>query len=159
MEMITASELARRIGVKPSYIAKLKKQGKLIFTENNLIDSDAAQKFLKENKERVTTNDNPEDEESLTFHKTQTEKWKAKNEQLEYEVKLKKYVLIQDVENDAFEIAKIFKEQILTLPDRTCNIFAAESDPMVIRNQMIKEIKKLLDELSDKLENYKEKLE
>lgn len=157
--MITASELARRIGVKPSYIAKLKKQGKLIFTENNLIDSDAAQKFLKENKERVTTNDNPEDEESLTFHKTQTEKWKAKNEQLEYEVKLKKYVLIQDVENDAFEIAKIFKEQILTLPDRTCNIFAAESDPMVIRNQMIKEIKKLLDELSDKLENYKEKLE
>ena len=157
--MITASELARRLGVKPSYIGKLKKQGKLIFNEKNLIDADYAQKFLKENKERVTTNDNPEDEDSLTFHKTQTEKWKAKNEQLEYEIKLKKYVLIQDVENDAFEIAKIFKEQMLTLPDRTCNVFAAESDPMAIRNQMIKEIKKLLDELSDKLENYKESLE
>ena len=156
-DRVNKSELAKRLNVKPPYISKLVKQKKLIFGNDGLIDFDEAVRQMNKNTERitsvinneqVTTEDNQED---YKYWKTESEKWKAKQEQLEYEEKLKNLIPKSKVEEDGYMIGNLVKEQFLSLPESLCNIFAAESDPMVIREQWLKETKRILSELADKL--------
>lgn len=156
-ERITKSELAKRLNVKPPYISKLVKQKKLIFGIDGLIDYEEALKQLNKNTERISSVVNNEqvqnDElvEDYKYWKTESEKWKAKQEQLEFEEKQKNLIPRSKVEEDGFLIGNLVKEQFLSLPESLCNIFAAESDPMVIREQWLKETKRILTELADKL--------
>ncbi len=155
-ERINKAELARRLQVKPPYISKLIKQNKLTFDNDGLIDYDQALQQMKNNSERMTSKVEGDQEEAeqdtYKYWKTESEKWKAKQEELEYQEKLKNLIPAEKVEQDAYLIGNLVKEQFLTMPESLCNIFAAETDPMIIRDMWIKETKRILTELADKLE-------
>ncbi len=155
-ERINKTELAKRLNVSAPYISKLVRLKKLKFGDDGLIDFDDAVKQIRNSSERVTNSINTDGDEpqpeDYKYWKTESEKWKAKQEELDYQEKLKNLIPREKVEQDAFLIANLVKEQFLSLPESLCNIFAAESDPMLIREQWIKETKRILTELADKLE-------
>jgi hypothetical protein len=156
-DRINKAELARRLDVSPPYISKLIRLKKLKFDDDGLIDYDEAVKQIKNSSERITNSidtdgDEPQ-QEDYKYWKTESEKWKSKKEELDYQEKLKNLIPREKVEQDAFLIANLVKEQFLSMPESLCNIFAAESDPMVIREMWIKETKRVLTELADKLED------
>lgn len=165
IERITQAEFARRIGKSPQYVSDLVKSKKLTLGKDKKLDYKKAINQLDKSIERITSvaNELPEDEEDLDripqeelkdykHWKTVEAEFKAKEKELQYEEKKKLLVPKYEVESDAFAIGKLLQEQLLTIPERFCNIFAAESDPMVIRNEWIKETKRVLSELADKLE-------
>jgi hypothetical protein len=156
-EKINKSELARRLEVKPPYISKLVKSGKLTFDDDGLIDYKEALRQLNASTQRVNNKtqnsnfSNPTTEENLNHWKTETEKWKSLNEKLDYEENVKNLIPKEEVQREAYSIGKILSEQLLSIPERFSDIFAAETDAMVIREMWLKETKRLLNELSDKL--------
>lgn len=160
-DKINKTELAKRLNVKPPYISKLVKSGKLTFDEKGLIDYNEALKQLNANTQRVNNKSqqnsfSDDKEENLGYWKTETEKWRALNEKLDYEENLKLLIPKEQVDKDAYEIGKLVTEQLLSVPERYCNIFAAETDAMVIREIWLKETKRILNELADKLQTHQE---
>lgn len=161
-ERINKAELARRLNISPPRISKLVKEKKIIFDDDGLIDSEKGINQYKNNSVRLTQKEltkvntlvNTLDEENFDYkhYKTISEKWKSKQEEVNYQVKIKELVPIYEVKKDAFKIAKELKEQLLSMPDTLCNIFAAEPDALKIRNKWIEEINKTLNEVILKLE-------
>jgi transcriptional regulator with XRE-family HTH domain len=162
-ERINKSELAKRLGKTAPYISKLVKQKKLNFDKDGLIDYEKALNQLNQTAERITSSrlsaeseeEAGENQSDLITYKTELEKWKAKREQLKYEEEQKMLIPVEAVREDGYSAGNLLKEQFLSMPERLCNIFAAESDAMVIREQWIKETKRILNEVADKLQELK----
>lgn len=140
---LTRAELSRELKVSRSAITQAVKIGKLKLDADFKITLSEAKKQLKDN----SVSDDSEDG-SLIKYKTEVEKWKAKQAELDYRKDLGELISKTEVEEQAFLIGKSVKEEFLSVIERLYNQLAAETDPLVVRGIMSKEFKVVLDSVS-----------
>ena len=95
--------------------------------------------------EHSAANTNPN---TLIHWKVITEKFKAKKTEIEFKEKAGELVSASDVQDEAFNTAKIIRDNLLSIPDRVAHELAAEDNPNKIRNKLTDEIALALEELS-----------
>lgn len=130
-----------------------KKDGK--FTEKKFTEKFTNdEKFTKEE----IVNNIKENEDIFKFSYSDA---RTRNEQIDVlinTIKLEKekgkLVTIESVSKNSFEIAKKLKEGLLNIPDRLCDMLASEGDPLKVHNALTKEIKEVLEEISQELKKY-----
>tara|TARA_R110002012_G_scaffold63674_1_gene167484 strand:+ start:93 stop:581 length:489 start_codon:yes stop_codon:yes gene_type:complete len=153
-ELITQSELARRLGVTRQYIYKLVKQGK-IAKEGKLVDFDKASKAIKmiADPARSSAIDSKpaqldeESDQSFAEAKTMKEIYGAKLAKLKYEEEAGMLILKSDVKSKAHEVGKNIKEVLLSLPARVMDELSVESDPRKVNSILEKEVRDSLSSL------------
>lgn len=74
--------------------------------------------------------------------------YKAALLKLEYEEKSGKLVQVEDVEKDAFDMARIVRDAILNIPDRISAELASEKDPHIVSQKLTEELTSALEDLS-----------
>jgi phage terminase Nu1 subunit (DNA packaging protein) len=153
-ELITQSELARRLGVTRQYIYKLVKQGKIV-KEGKLVDFDKASKAIKmiADPARSSAIDSKpaqldeESDQSFAEAKTMKEIYGAKLAKLKYEEEAGMLILKSDVKGKAHEVGKNIKEVLLSLPARVMDELSVESDPRKVNSILEKEVRDSLSSL------------
>lgn len=163
-ELISQSELARRLGVSRQYIYKLVKQGKLQRVDGK-IDFVAATETLKHLADPARprkTKDLPDDpapaapsdaSRAPTFAeaKTMKEVFNAKLARLRFEEESGKLIEKADIEDKARDIAVIVKESLLMIPNKLMEQLAVESDPREIHVMLDREIREILAEMANQI--------
>jgi hypothetical protein len=107
--------------------------------------------------------DNPDlDDEDLTdstefFGKTlnevkiQKEFWLGKKAEIEYKKQMKEVVSIDEVNKNAFEIARSMRDSLTGMSARLTAMVASENDPHVIRTMIDEEVNRTLTSLSEEI--------
>ena len=92
---------------------------------------------------------NGDPEKLATFHQAQTERerYRAKLARLDYERKVGRLVEVEQVEKQAFRVARLVRDGLLNLPDRLAGVLAAEGDQGKVHAMLSKEIRTALEEL------------
>lgn len=151
---INKTECAELLGITKQRITQLVKSGKLVFGKDGKISAEDAKAQYNKTKERVTPNtviDTPEDE-SLTYFKTQTEKFRSKIEEINFRIKSGELLEKEDVKQDAYAIGLKLKNSLLSIPERISSNLAVESNPAKIREVLINEINYVLGQIADDLQ-------
>lgn len=161
-DLISQSELARRLGVSRQYIYKLVKDGKLQRVDGK-IDFVAASETLKHLADPARprkTKGLPdalaapsEASRAPTFAeaKTMKEVFNAKLARLKFEEESGKMIEKADIEDKARDIAVIVKESLLMLPNKLMEQLAVESDPREIHVMLDREIREILAEMANQI--------
>lgn len=173
--LVNKTELAKHIGVSPQYITKMSKKWGLTFI-NGKVDLDEAVKVINDSKDpsRPSQKKDKDDDQaelvittddidffsmdiqdlkknvvSLSFNDTRTAREKANLilAKIDLDTKMKDLVERAVIEKQAYEMAKIFKDSLLVIPDRIADQLASEQDSSVIVNILEKELKNCLNEL------------
>ncbi len=165
MGKMNLTQFAKRINKDPSYINRLKKQGRFKgalskdpVTGKDLIDFEKGLKLF--NGESISHEKNRLNKETclseeIEYNEAKRLKiiYEALQERIKYEKEIGKLVLAEDVKMSAFRTAIIVRDKILSLPAKIAPILAAETSIFEIKNILTKELKFILDELaSGKLE-------
>jgi phage terminase Nu1 subunit (DNA packaging protein) len=78
------------------------------------------------------------------------EKFKAENERLKFEEQLGKLVDAEDVRRESFQIARITRDAMLSIPDRISAQLCGITDPVAMHATLTKELNGALDQLVKK---------
>jgi hypothetical protein len=136
------------VGVRHVY--KLLKAGLISVNENNKIDYAVAKKAMEDAADpRRQRKANIDVEESrISYAELQRINIELKNKILDLEIREKEGELVKydDIKNKVFSYARIFRDTMLTLPDRLSPILAAEQDRNKIHNILSTEIRNALEE-------------
>jgi phage terminase Nu1 subunit (DNA packaging protein) len=150
---INKSQCATLLGITKQRISQLVKEGKLIFGSDGKISPDEAKAQFNKTKERTTSNSfDAHEEESLTFYKTRTEKFRSMLEEIEYKKANGELLDVNDVKQNAFKIGKKLHDSLLSIPERISPNLAVETNPAEIRKILIKEIRETLAQIADDLQ-------
>ena len=159
MPLISQAEFARQQGVSKPYITKLIKKG-VIKLRNKKVDTEQAVAAIKANAEPSTalrTESPPEvisppanagGPVDFVTARTMREAFKAKLAKLEYEEKSGTLTSVSQVKDDAFKAGRIIRDELLAMPDRLCDVLAAEEDPRTIREVLFAELENVLTRIS-----------
>jgi hypothetical protein len=139
---------AAHLGVGKPYVSNLKKAGRLVFTDDGLVDVVQSMQRIKR-----TTNAPERSAEALQppgFTAQRERGEKLRNELLEMEVAEKRGELVKasDVRAVVLGAATTLRGQLESLPDQIAPQLAAASDEGQVRSLMASEIERLLTELS-----------
>ena len=151
MALMTAREFARHRKVDPSQVTRWKKKGffrdalvKQKGKRRVLINSEKADDLLEKNLDpnyrkggAVTTKDrvpeidvapDPEKgvEDTFIEARTWSERYKAAERKLNYEIKQGKWVSKAQVRDESFKAGRIMRDTLLNIPPRVAAILAAE---------------------------------
>lgn len=146
-------EYARKMGVSRQYVSKLVKQGRIRVKNGKVYP------------ETVTTDDGKVGKQQLAIPfageagtskgkgywnvKTTVEEFNALLKELEYHHKMGTLVRTDEVSKAAFDVARKVRELLNTIPERLCQVLAAEDDPVVIRETLAKELNQAEEELAN----------
>ena len=164
-ELITQSELARRLGVSRQYIYKLVKSGKIkkvgkkvdyeSACESIKMISDPARSKLSDKAEDVelSIDDGSDDKRNPTFAeaKTMKEIYSAKLAKLKYEEEAEILINKSQIYEKAHLVGRNIKQVLLSLPARVMEQLAVENDPRVINTILEKEVRDSLSSLEEEL--------
>jgi hypothetical protein len=67
--------------------------------------------------------------------------YKAKLAKLDYETKMGQVVLTEDVEKEAFRVARVTRDAMLAIPDRMAAELAGTTDPFLVHKKLMDEIR------------------
>ena len=148
---MTAREYARHRGVDPSQVTRWKKKGffrKALVKQKGkrrvLINSVSADAILDANLDpnhrkggSVTTRDRASEvdvtpdpgkgaEDTFISARTRSERYKAAERKLNYEIKQAKWVSKAQVRDESFKAGRILRDALLNVGPRVCAILAAE---------------------------------
>jgi len=124
--------------------------------KKNIVNADTIKEFEKENEEDFDDVYNIDDIKELIkklngkdFLEVKTEKEKLLTIKTQIEVnKLKnKLVEVETIRLQGFEIAKLCKDTLMTIPNRISNVIAGETNPVKIKKILDDEIIKSLKDL------------
>ncbi len=169
--MMSPSEYAEHRGFSRQYMTTLLKKGKLdgAWTMNHLgkksIDSVKADHILSKNREpqRAIGREKEEPQEppepivgssnrpgipNYTEQRSIREAYTARMSKIEYEEKIGKLVDAEKVKSDAFQLARIVRDGVLSVADRISPQLASMSDPFEVHSLLTSELEKALEELS-----------
>lgn len=104
--------------------------------------------------------DNPEDDKdepeeaeflgkTLNQVKIQKEFWLGKKAEIEYKRQMKEVVSIDDVNKNAFEVARSVRDSLTGMSARLTAMVASEDDPHVIRTLIDEEVNRVLSSVSE----------
>lgn len=91
---------------------------------------------------------------SFSEAKTKNEQMKLIISKIKADKELGLLVSIDEVNQNSFEIGKVLNQSLLSIPNRLCDILANMSDPKKIYNKLNEEIKKVMEEVIEKLEGF-----
>lgn len=153
MERVNKKECADLLGVSKQRITQLAKSGVLVFDTDGKIDKDEAVKKFNNSKSRVKTTDNQENnDESLTYWKTQTEKFKSQITEIDLKKAKGELLEAEDVKENASSLGLKLQNALLSIPERISAVIAVESDPLKIRQILLQEIRESLNTLCEDLQ-------
>lgn len=168
MPLISLTQFAKEIGKTPAYVTKLRNQGVL----NTALVPIKGKKRVKVDLERglqlyqermdpnfvksditIPKGKNGDKSGTETFVEARTlnEKYKAANNQLNYEIKQGQYIHRSLVEDHAYRAARICRDTILNIGPRVAAILAAEKDEIKILKILDEEHKEAMNELVKQL--------
>ncbi|MDN5248201.1 MAG: hypothetical protein QWI36_03640 [Wolbachia endosymbiont of Tyrophagus putrescentiae] len=162
MRLITQTEFAKEIGVSKQYVCYLVKQG-IVELKNGLVDSEQANEALAmtrdpsqplrrkggENygngKSRKSTN-----ELATMLLKTRIKNEVERGKLLEAKAKAEigELVSIEEVKSEAFNTARVVRNNLLNIPDRVSALLASMDKAEKIHEKLAEEISNALEELS-----------
>ncbi len=177
-DLITQSELAKRLDVSIACISKGMKSGRfkvfMVGTKKLLNYRDCKRVYIETRtnsgtpKHKVNTPikktkvkpvsdvskkrpppPEPEAPHDLHDARLKLEKYKSMKEQLNYEIMQGKYISIDDVSDLLSKLAQNLKKSILAIPARVGPIIAGETDAHKVRQLMIVEFKNSLQSVVD----------
>lgn len=156
MARVNKTELAKLVNMSKQHIGKLAKEGKLVFGADRKIDEEEAKKQILNSKERVKAAEveTEADGDTLTYYKTQTEKYKSQITEIDLAKKRGELLVAEDVKKQAYTIGKKLNDSLISIPERISNIIAVESDPLKVRNILLQEIRLCLNDVCDDLEGF-----
>ena len=102
-------------------------------------------RFSKRGRPRMADNRYQEQYEKA---RADREEFKAKRERLEYERRKGTLLDKKEVERDAFNQGRIFRDAIFNIADRVAGELAAETDQDVIHGTLMREFRQALEGLS-----------
>ena len=156
MEKITQTEWAREIGVSKQYVCYLVKKG-IIELENGLVNREQANEAVAAIRDlsQPLRRKNPENENTSNLS-TMLLKTRIKNEMergklLEAKAKAEigELVAVEEVKRDAFNVARVVRNNLLNIPNRVSALLASLSDTEKIHMALTEEITNSLQELSN----------
>ena len=155
MEKITQTEWAREIGVSKQYVCYLVKKG-IVKLEDGLINREQANEAvaaIRDPSQPLRRKNNSENGEKLS---TMLLKTRIKNEMergklLEAKAKAEigELVAVDEVKNEAFNVARVVRNNLLNIPNRVSALLASLSDTEKIHKTLTEEITNSLEELSN----------
>ncbi|BET28535.1 hypothetical protein wCauA_05300 [Wolbachia endosymbiont of Carposina sasakii] len=155
MEKITQTEWAREIGVSKQYVCSLVKKG-IVELEDGLIDREQANRAIetiRDPSQPLRRKNYSESGEKLS---TMLLKTRIKNEMergklLEAKAKAEigELVAVEEVKRDAFNVARVVRNNLLNIPNRVSALLASLSDTEKIHMALTEEITNSLQELSN----------
>lgn len=167
MSLMTQKEYAESRKVSPSLITKFKQLGYLkgAFSKKPggsqvFIVSARADKVLEERLSKAHTKEHRFDgmkkvseegrTDALKYSEARTwsERYKAADMKLSYEIRQGLWLRKEEVEETLFKVARIIRDNLLNIPVRVGAILAAESDENKCVEILTKEQKAALNELS-----------
>jgi hypothetical protein len=159
-ELVSQAEFARRIGVSRQRVGALVRKGLLSLTKGKKLDYARALEALRkaddpaQDKARVLDPDragvakSPAGTPSYGDAKTMREIYMARMAKLKYEEAKKSLVPARQVDDDAFEQARIVRDAMLAIPSRLRERLAAEDSPELCHQMLEAEIELALGALA-----------
>ncbi|ERN55655.1 hypothetical protein WMELPOP_03353 [Wolbachia pipientis wMelPop] len=156
VEKITQTEWAREIGVSNQYVCYLVKKG-IIELENGLVNREQANEAVAAIRDpsQPLRRKNPENENTSNLS-TMLLKTRIKNEMergklLEAKAKAEigELVAVEEVKRDAFNVARVVRNNLLNIPNRVSALLASLSDTEKIHMALTEGITNSLQELSN----------
>ncbi|WP_214303335.1 hypothetical protein [Wolbachia endosymbiont of Erebia cassioides] len=152
---ITQTEWAREIGVSKQYVCYLVKKG-IVELEDGLINREQANEAvaaIRDPSQPLRRKNYSENGEKLS---TMLLKTRIKNEMergklLEAKAKAEigELVAVEEVKNEAFNVARVVRNNLLNIPNRVSALLASLSDTEKIHMALTEEITNSLEELSN----------
>ncbi|WP_341817098.1 hypothetical protein [Wolbachia endosymbiont (group A) of Agelastica alni] len=154
---ITQTEWAREIGVSKQYVCYLVKKG-IVELEDGLINREQANEAvaaIRDPSQPLRRKSNSENESTSNLS-TMLLKTRIKNEMergklLEAKAKAEigELVAVEEVKTEAFNIARVVRNNLLNIPNRVSALLASLSDTEKIHKTLTEEITSSLQELSN----------
>ncbi|MBV0900103.1 MAG: hypothetical protein KTV77_05280 [Wolbachia endosymbiont of Fragariocoptes setiger] len=152
MTLITQTEWAKSQGFSKQYVCYLVKQG-IVELKNGMIDREQANEALMtirnpsqplRRKGEVSSN-----ELSTMLLKTRIKNEVERGKLLEAKAKAEigELVRVEEVKRDAFNTARVVRNNLLNIPDRVSALLASMSDAERIHETLAEEIRAALEEL------------
>lgn len=179
MNKLNQTQFAKHLGVQKSYVTQLKQSGRLIFTDDGLVDVEASLIRIKEtadpNRDDVTTrhanargNELPKVEtkpektkkektvSEVTFSEARAKEqhYKSLQAELEYQKAIGELVSVADMKNAVGDIVTTFRQSLENIPHRAAPQFVGKELDF-IRATLKQEISHALNEME---RNFDEKL-
>ncbi|CAQ54365.1 putative phage related protein [Wolbachia endosymbiont of Culex quinquefasciatus JHB] len=155
MKLITQTEWAREQGFSKQYVCYLVKKG-IVELENGLINREQANEAvaaIRDPSQPLRRKNYSENGEKLS---TMLLKTRIKNEMergklLEAKAKAEigELVAVEEVKNEAFNVARVVRNNLLNIPNRVSALLASLSDTEKIHMELTEEITNSLEELSN----------
>ncbi|UPA54547.1 hypothetical protein MWH06_04295 [Wolbachia pipientis] len=152
---ITQAEWAREKGFSRQYVCYLVKKG-IVELEDGLIDPEQANEAvaaIRDPNQPLRRKNNLEHEEKLStiLLKTRIKNETERGKLLEAKVKAEigKFVSIEEVKTEAFNVARVVRNNLLNIPNRVSALLASLSDTEKIHMALTEEITNSLQELSN----------
>ncbi len=155
MVKVTQAEWAREKGFSRQYVCSLAKKG-IVELKDGLIDPEQANEAvaaIRDPNQPLRRKNNLEREEKLstillkTRIKNETERGKLLEAKVKAEVG--KFVSIEEVKTEAFNVARVVRNNLLNIPNRVSALLASLSDTEKIHMALTEEITNSLQELSN----------
>ncbi|BET31247.1 hypothetical protein [Wolbachia pipientis] len=156
MEKIIQTEWAREIGVSKQYVCYLVKKG-IVKLEDGLVSReqaneavaairDPSQPLRRKNRENENTSNL-----STMLLKTRIKNEMERGKLLEAKAKAEigKLVSVEEVKTEAFNVARVVRNNLLNIPNRVSALLASLSDTEKIHMALTEEITNSLQELSN----------
>lgn len=132
----------RKRGFSRQRFHTLKKKGKIKFTPDGKVDDKATDKTLDASRQAAHV------VQQRSPSKQVLDYYQAKTAQLDYEVKIGKLVLKEDVAREAFKVARRVRDAMLNIANRLSGIVAAETDQAKVHTLITREIHQALEGLA-----------
>src|SRR6266576_5546851 len=146
MVKVTQAEWAREKGFSRQYVCSLAKKG-IVELKDGLIDPEQANEAvaaIRDPNQPLRRKNNLEREEKLstillkTRIKNETERGKLLEAKVKAEVG--KFVSIEEVKTEAFNVARVVRNNLLNIPNRVSALLASLSDTEKIHMALTEEI-------------------
>ncbi|MHC3931444.1 UNVERIFIED_CONTAM: hypothetical protein LBW92_03080 [Wolbachia endosymbiont of Nasonia longicornis] len=151
---ITQTEWAREIGVSKQYVCYLVKKG-IVELEDGLINREQANEAVVAIRDpsQPLRRKNPENTSNLS---TMLLKTRIKNEmergkllEVKARAEIGELVAVEEVKREAFNVARVVRNNLLNIPNRVSALLASLSDTEKIHMALTEEITNSLQELSN----------
>lgn len=177
MPTVTFSKFAKEIGKSGAFVTKLKNQGALdaalVWPEGAkrpVLDLDIATKAYAESQDpnytsgtpQIKSNDDLEGEtdseksgnQSFIQARTWSERYRAADRKLNFEIRQGKWILKADVKNLSFKAGRVLRDHVMNIPARCAAVVAAKSKKkekeiyQILRKEMIEGLNECIKALS-----------
>lgn len=152
---ITQAEWAREKGFSRQYVCSLVKKG-IVELKDGLIDQEQANEAvaaIRDPSQPLRRKNYSESGEKLSMIllKTRIKNETERGKLLEAKVKAEigKFVSIEEVKTEAFNVARVVRNNLLNIPNRVSALLASLSDTEKIHMALTEEITNSLEELSN----------